>query len=87
MALPAQAVRAQNRSVGMGVFYTWHFAAMAILPSLAGSARDVANSAAAPILFAAAMIVLAAVALLGFRLVQRRATAALARQSGYQFRR
>ena len=41
--------RAQNRSVGMGVFYTWHFAAMAILPSLAGSARDLATSAAAPI--------------------------------------
>jgi cyanate permease len=81
MALPAQAVRAQNRSVGMGVFYTWHFAAMAILPSLAGSARDAASSAAAPIFFAAAMIALAAIALLGFRLVQRRATA-LVRQSG-----
>lgn len=75
MSLPAQSVRAQNRSTGMGVFYTWHFAAMAILPSLAGSARDMADSAAAPILFAAATMVLSGVALIGFRVVQRRAVA------------
>jgi cyanate permease len=72
MALTAEAVRAENRSIGMGVFYTWHFACMAILPSLAGSARDIANSTAAPILLAAAIMVLATLALLGFRLAQRR---------------
>jgi cyanate permease len=72
MALTAEAVRPQNRSVGMGVFYTWHFACMAILPSLAGNARDLAQSAAAPILFAAGIMVLTTLALLGFRLVQWR---------------
>jgi cyanate permease len=72
MALTAEAVRAENRSIGMGVFYTWHFACMAILPSLAGSARDVAQSTAAPILFAAAIMVLTTLALLSFRLAQRR---------------
>jgi cyanate permease len=71
MALPAQALRPQNRSTGMGVFYTWHFAAMSILPAAAGSARDLASSAAAPILFAAATMVLAGAALIGFRAVQR----------------
>jgi hypothetical protein len=55
----------------MGVFYTWHFAAMTTLPALAGSARDIAHSAAAPILFAAATMLLAAGALIGFRVVQR----------------
>ena len=72
MALPAQALRPENRSAGMGVFYTWHFASMATLPALAGSARDIANSAAAPILFAAATMLLAGVAFIGFRVVQRR---------------
>ena len=72
MSLPAQALRPQNRSTGMGVFYTWHFAAMAVLPALAGNARDIANSAAAPVLFAAATMVLAALALVSFRIVQRR---------------
>jgi len=71
MALPAQALRPQNRATGMGVFYTWHFAAMAGLPALAGSARDLANSVAAPILVAAATMLLSAFALIGFRLVQR----------------
>jgi len=70
MSLPAEAVRAENRATGMGVFYTWHFAAMAVWPALAGSARDIAHSAAAPILVAAAAMVLSALALLGFRLVQ-----------------
>jgi cyanate permease len=75
MALTAEALRPENRSVGMGVFYTWHFACMAILPALAGSARDLADSAAAPILFAAAVMVLAPIALGAFRLVQRRVAA------------
>jgi cyanate permease len=72
MSLPAQALRPQNRSTGMGVFYTWHFAAMAVLPALAGSARDISRSAAAPVLFAAATMLLAALALIAFRLVQHR---------------
>jgi cyanate permease len=72
MALPAQSLRPQNRATGMGVFYTWHFASMAVLPSIAGSVRDMANSAAAPILFAAATMIISSIALLAFRLVQRR---------------
>jgi cyanate permease len=78
MALPAQSLRPQNRATGMGVFYTWHFAAMAVLPSIAGSVRDMANSATAPILFGAATLVVSSIALLGFRLVQRRTAEARA---------
>jgi hypothetical protein len=32
MALPAQALRPDTRAGGMGVYYTWCYAAMAILP-------------------------------------------------------
>ena len=77
MALPAQALRPQNRVTGMGAFYTWHFAAMGALPALAGTARDLANSAAAPILVAAATMLLSALALIGFRLVQNRVAPAI----------
>jgi len=76
MSLTAEAMRAENRSTGMGVFYTWHFAAMAVWPALAGSARDVAHSAAAPILVAAVTMVLSALALAGFRLAQHRVAGA-----------
>jgi cyanate permease len=76
MSLPAQAVRAERRSTGMGVFYTWHFAAMAILPAFAGGARDVVDSAAVPVLVAAATMMLAAFALIGFRVIQYRTHAA-----------
>jgi cyanate permease len=72
MALPAQALQPENRSTGMGVFYTWHFAAMAVLPALAGTARDLSASAAAPSLFAAVTMVAAALALIAFRLAQGR---------------
>ena len=53
MALSSEALRPENRATGMGVFYTWHFIAMAVLPSLAGAARELDRRAAAPILFAA----------------------------------
>jgi cyanate permease len=72
MALPAQALRPENRSTGMGVFYTWHFAAMAVLPALAGTARDLSASAAAPSLFAAVTMLAAAFALIAFRVAQGR---------------
>jgi predicted MFS family arabinose efflux permease len=75
MALPAQALRAQSRAAGMGVYFTWYYAGMALLPGAAGSARDLTGSPAAPALFAAAMMVLALMALAGFRRVQARQAA------------
>jgi hypothetical protein len=44
---------------------------MAALPGLAGMARDMTGSAAAPALFAAAMMALALLGLIGFRVVSR----------------
>ena len=71
MALPAQALRPESRSVGMGVFYTFYYAGMALLPALAGLARDLTGSAAVTTLFAAAMMAIALLALVGFRIAQQ----------------
>jgi predicted MFS family arabinose efflux permease len=68
MALPAQALRPKNRAGGMGVYFTWYYAGMAVLPGLAGLARDLTSSPAAPAFFAAAMMALALAGLAGFRL-------------------
>jgi predicted MFS family arabinose efflux permease len=70
-ALPAVALRAQSRAVGMGVFYTWFYALMATLPAFAGMARDLTQDEAAPVLFAAAMMLAATVGLVIFRLAYR----------------
>ncbi len=70
MALPAQALRAQSRATGMGVYFTWYYAGMALLPGAAGLARDLTGSPAAPALFAAAMMALALAGLAGFRLAR-----------------
>lgn len=78
MALPAQALRPETRAGGMGVYYTWYYGAMAILPGGAGLARDYTQSAAAPMAFAAGMIILCVAALILFRLVEDRLTDRLA---------
>ena len=72
MALPAEALRPENRSAGMGVFYTCYYAAMAGLVPVAGLLRDAQDSPSAPLVFGAVMMLLSAVSLLGFRIVQRR---------------
>jgi predicted MFS family arabinose efflux permease len=71
MALPAQALRPNNRASGMGIFYTWYYAAMAFLPGCAGLLRDLSGSAAAPVLFSAAMLPLCAIVLLLFHVATR----------------
>ena len=71
MALPAQALRPQSRASGMGVFFTFYYIAMAILPGGAGLARDISGSPSAPALFAAMMMLLCLLALASFNAVKR----------------
>jgi predicted MFS family arabinose efflux permease len=78
MAMPAQALRAESRAPGMGVFYTCYYAAMALLPGLAGMARDLTGSPAAPVLFAAVMMMMTLVCVVGFGGAMRNAKAAAA---------
>src|SRR5262245_17325255 len=72
MALPAQALRPENRSIGMGLYYTIYYVGMALLPALAGLVRDIAGTPAATALFASAMLGTAILGLVGFRATQRR---------------
>ncbi len=63
VALPAAVLTPERRAVGMGLFWLVYFAPMTTLPPVAGLARDLTGDAAAPLLAAAAFIVLGLVAL------------------------
>jgi predicted MFS family arabinose efflux permease len=78
MALPAGALRPQNRAAGMGIYFTCYYALMSALPALAGLSRDMTGSEASPLLFAAAMLVLGVVGVAAFRLAARRPVASAA---------
>ena len=71
MALPAQALGPQSRAAGMGVFFTFYYVAMAILPGGAGLARDISGSPSAPALFAAVMMLLCLLGLVFFNAAKR----------------
>ncbi len=74
MALVSETLRADNRAQGMGLFYTWYYAGMGTLPPLAGLARDLSGSPAAPVYFAGAMM-LCALACVGLFRLHRQAVA------------
>src|SRR3982074_3276326 len=64
MALSSEALRPEKRATGTGVFYTWPHAALTVLPGIAGAAREFAATPAAPSVFAAMLMVLAAAAVI-----------------------
>ena len=70
-SLVAPELSPQNRAVGMGVFFTLYYLGMALLLPLAGKLRDVTGDAAAPTLFASAMMGSGVVLLILFRVSQR----------------
>jgi MFS family permease len=72
MALPAEAARAERRAVAMGIYYTCYYIGMGLLPALAGYARDATGNPAAPLWFAGAMLIVAGLSLVAFRVVQAR---------------
>ncbi len=72
MALPVEALRPDNRGPGMGLYFTYFYIGMAVLPGVAGWTRDVTQDTASPIYFAALMIVCALMFLGLFRLIARR---------------
>jgi predicted MFS family arabinose efflux permease len=76
MVLPGEVLRPQNRSAGMGAFYTWYYVGMALLVPAAGKLRDATGSAGAPFWFAGALVIGAIVVLVLFRILQRRAPTA-----------
>jgi MFS family permease len=72
MVLPAEVLRPANRAAGMGVFFTWYYAGMAILTLIGGMLRDLSGAQGAPLLLAAAVELLAVAVLAFLRLSQRR---------------
>jgi MFS family permease len=66
MALPARVLRPANRPAGLGLFYTVYYAILAFGPMLAGMLRDSAGTAAAAILFGAALFLAGPPLLWGF---------------------
>jgi len=72
MVLPGEVLRPQNRSAGMGVFFTWYYAGMALLTPVAGILRDATGEPSAPLVFAAVLEVAAIIVLVVLRLAQRR---------------
>jgi MFS family permease len=71
MTLPGEALRPEHRALGMGVYLTWYYAGMGVLPAAAGLARDLSGNAATPLWFAVVLLGVAAAALLQFRILQR----------------
>ena len=72
MAYPAEVVRPERLAAGLGVFFTWYYAGMALGPVIAGLGRDVTGSAATPVLIGGAFFA-CGVAVLGlFRALQSR---------------
>lgn len=72
MVLPGEVLRPQNRAAGMGVFYAWYYAGMALLTPTAGALRDASGSPGAPLLLAGALEFAAVAVLILLRLSQRR---------------
>ncbi len=77
IALPAQVLQPQNRAVGMGIFFTIYYVGMGIVPAIAGWLRDVTGNPAAPFYLGSFTILLALLALAGFRVLQARRSAAI----------
>ncbi len=57
MALPAGSLRAAVRTTGMGIYFTWYYVAMAVLPPFAGWLGDLTGAASTPLLFGAVVMV------------------------------
>ncbi|MBR1219283.1 MFS transporter [Bradyrhizobium sp. U87765 SZCCT0131] len=71
MTLPVEVLRPENRAVGMGIFFSCYYGGMAVLPAFAGSLRDFSGTTTAPVLFAAAMMLVGLSLLVIFRNLQR----------------
>ena len=71
MVLPGELLRPHVRAAGMGVFFTWYYAGVALLTPVAGILRDASEAPGAPLLFATALELLAIAVLVLLRRLQR----------------
>lgn len=71
MSLTTETMTAEHRGPALGIFYTWYYTGMTLAPALAGWTRDVSGKVAAPLLLAAVMTALVAMAIGLLRLLQK----------------
>ena len=76
MALPGEVLPPQNRAAGMGIFFTWYYAGLALLTPIGGILRDASGAAGAALIFAGGLELAASGVLFLFRLSQRRSSPA-----------
>jgi MFS family permease len=72
MALPGKSVRPERLAIAMGIYFTCHYGGIGLLSAIAGYTRDVTGDPAAPLWFAGAMLILATLMLLQYRLLYAR---------------
>jgi predicted MFS family arabinose efflux permease len=75
VASAAAGVREVDRAAVMGIFYASYYLLMAVLPGAAGLTGDIVDSTRAPLVFGAALLLVAALAF-ALSLVYRRSSAA-----------
>ena len=78
VALPAQALSPENRGLGLGIFYSWYYAAMAAGPAIAGVSRDLTGNLSLPVLIGGAMFVATPVLVAVFHTTRAKAVAHVA---------
>jgi MFS family permease len=71
VALVPESVRPEHLAAAFGLFYATYYLGMAAMQPVAGLVRDLYGSPAAPMFFAAAMMVITIVALGAFRWISR----------------
>jgi MFS family permease len=57
VSLPSEILKPENRGPGLGLFLTWYYAAMSILPPVAGWFQDISGAAGAPLYFGGLVMV------------------------------
>jgi len=77
VSLPVAHLTAENRGVGMGVFFSYYYLGIGLFPPLAGWMRDTTGSPGVPIMFAGALFIGALVFLGLFRFAEGRFVSAM----------
>jgi MFS family permease len=72
LALSAEAVSRENRGPGLGIYFTWYYLGMTLVPGIAGALRDASGSAKSPLLLAALLMVIVVACVLLLRVLQAR---------------
>jgi MFS family permease len=71
-SLPAEVLEPRNRGPGFGVYWLWYFGGLPVLTALGGVLKDLTGTAAASVIFAAAMMLMCLLLLGVFRFLQSR---------------